>query len=312
MEIFSAEDLARVITLKNTVEAVEAAFYDYNQGDIVLGGRLTAPCGQPGDSSLILPATHTGKQYYGFKQATTFAGNTQKGLPTVLSQYLLYSNVTGELLSIMDFLDMTNFKTGAAAAIATKYLALPHAHVVGVIGSGTLSRSVLAAICQVREIKEVKVFDLNEEQAKAFAAHARKSLNVRCEVAGSSRECVRNSHILCTCTTSPRPVLDGDDLLPGCHINAMGSYKIDMQELDEKTVKRAALIATDIPEDTAAEAGDLVCLADKSDIVPLDAIMGGQQKGRGSDSDITIYESIGFSVLDLALAVLAHEKCSSD
>jgi len=312
MEIYSADDLARAITLDSTIEAVETAFRDYNNGDIVLGGRLTAPCGAPGDSSLILPATHTGKQYYGFKQATTFAGNTQKGLPTVLSQYFLYSNVTGQLLSIMDFLNMTNFKTGAAAAIATKYLALPDAHVVGVIGSGTLSRSVLAAICQVREIKQVKVFDLNEDQAKEFAQYVEGSLNVACEVASSSRECVRDSHILCTCTTSPRPVLDGDDLLPGCHINAMGSYKLDMQELDEKTVKRAALIATDIPEDTAQEAGDLVYLADKSDLVALDAIMGGQQKGRASDNDVTIYESVGFSVLDLALAVLAHEKCSSD
>ena len=74
----------------------------------------------------------------------------------------------GKPLSIMNFLDMTNFKTGGAAAIATKYLALPNAHVVGVIGSGTLSLSVLAAICQVREIQQVKVFDLNEDQAKSF------------------------------------------------------------------------------------------------------------------------------------------------
>lgn len=307
MRFYSAEDLARAITLDDAMEALEQAFMDYNRGDIALGGRLMVPCGKPGDSSLILPATHTRKQYYGFKQATTFSGNADRGLPTVLSQYFLYSNVTGQPCAVMDFLEMTNIKTGVAAAVATKYLALPESRVVGIIGSGALSRSVLAAICKVCDIERVNIFDLNPDQANAFKQYAEKVLNVECQVAKSSRMCVKDAQIVCTCTTSRKPVFNGDDLPPGCHINAMGSYKLDMQELDEKSVNRAELIVTDIPQDTLKEAGDLVCLAHKDAVVALDRIMGGQIPGRRSKESITLYESVGFSVLDLALALFAHE-----
>ena len=309
MRFYSVQDLARAITFDDAIADLEQAFMDYNQGDIVLGGRLMAPCGKPGDSSLILPATHTRKKVYGFKQATTFSENANRGLPTVLSQYFLYSNVTGQLSAVMDFLEMTNVKTGVAAAIATKYLALPEARLVGIIGSGALSRSVLAAICKVRKIERVQIFDSNPDQAKAFARYAETTFNVQCRVAESSRACIRDAQILCTCTTSRIPVLNGDDLPPGCHINAMGSYKLDMQELDEKTVRRADCIATDVPRDTLKSSGDLAGLASQDDVVALDRIMAGETPGRKSKYDITIYESVGFSVLDMALAVSAHEAC---
>ena len=311
MRFYSAEDLACVVTIDAAIGALEKAFKDYSQGDIVLGGRLTAPCGKPGDSSLILPATHKRKLYYGFKQATTFSENAERGLPTVLSQYFLYSNVTGEPCAVMDFLEMTNIKTGVAAAIASKHLSLPETRVVGIIGSGALSRSVLAAICKVRKIERVNIFDLNPDQVKAFAQYAEEVLEVECLVAESSRMCVRDTHILCTCTTSCKPVLNGDDVPQGCHINAMGSYKLDMQELDEKTVNRADRIVTDVPRDTLKASGDLVCLANKDDVVALDRIMAGEIPGRKSKEDITIYESVGFSVLDMALALFAHDSCLS-
>jgi len=311
MRFYSAQDLDRAITLDDAIAALEQAFMDYNQEDIVLGGRLMAPCGKPGDSSLILPATHTRKQVYGFKQATTFSENARRGLPTVLSQYFLYSNLTGQPCAVMDFLEMTNVKTGVAAAIAAKHLALPEARVAGIIGSGALSRSVLAASCKVRKIERVNIFDLNPDQAKAFAQYSENTLNVECRVAESTRACIRDAQILCTCTTSRKPVLDGDDLPPGCHINAMGSYKLDMQELDEKTVRRADRIVTDVPRDTLKMSGDLAGLVNQGDVVALDRIMAGEIPGRRSKKDITIYESIGFSVLDMALALLAHESCLS-
>ena len=309
MRFYSAQDLARAITLDDAIGALEKAFMDYHRGDIVLGGRLTAPCGKPGDTSLILPATHKRKQFYGFKQATTFSENADKGLPTVLSQYFLYNNLTGEPCAVMDFLEMTNIKTGVAAAIASNYLALPDTPVVGIIGSGVLSRSVLAAICRVRTIERVNIFDLNPDQATTFAQYAQDILDVECMVVESSRTCVRDAQILCTCTTSRKPVLDGDDVPSGCHINAMGSYQLDMQELDEKTVNRAEFIATDVVQDTLQTSGDLVQLKNKDAIVALDRIMAGEIVGRTSKDDITIYESVGFSVLDMALALLAHETC---
>lgn len=311
MLFYSAHDLDRAITLDDAIGALEQAFMDYNQGHIELGGRLMAPCGNPGDSSLILPATHKRKQYYGFKQATTFSENAQWKLPTVLSQYFLYSNVTGQPCAVMDFLEMTNIKTGVAAAIASKHLALPEARIVGIIGSGALSRSVLASICKVRKIERANIFDLNPDQAMAFAQYAEEVLEVECLVAESSRTCVRDAQIVCTCTTSRKPVLYGDDVPPGCHINAMGSYNLDMQELDEKTVNHADRIVTDVHRDTLKASGDLACLANKDDIVALDRIMAGEIPGRKSKDDITIYESVGFSVLDMALALFAHDSCLS-
>jgi ornithine cyclodeaminase/alanine dehydrogenase-like protein (mu-crystallin family) len=303
--------LSRAVTLDDAIGALEQAFMDYNRGDIVLGGRLMAPCGKPGDTSLVLPATHIRKQYYGFKQATTFSENAGRGLPTVLSQYFLYSNVTGQPRAVMDFMEMTSIKTGVAAAIAARHLARPDTRVVGIIGSGVLSRPVLAAICRVMKIERVNIFDLNPRQARVFATYAQEVLDVECLVAESSRGCVRDAQIVCTCTTSRKPVLDGDDLSPGCHINAMGSYNLDMQELDEKTVNRADRIVTDVPRDTLNASGDLACLANKDVVAALDRIMSGEIPGRKSEKDITIYESVGFSVLDMALALFAHEACLS-
>ena len=311
MRIYSAQDLARAVTLDDAIGVLEQAFLDYNHGNIELGGRLISPCGKPGDTSLILPAIHKSKQYYGFKQATTFSENARRGLPTVLSQYFLYSNVTGQPIAVMDFLEMTNIKTGVAAAVATKHLALPEARVVGIIGAGALSRSVLAAICKVRKVVRVNIFDLSSDQAQAFVQYAQKGLDVECQAVESSRTCVQDAQVLCTCTTSRKPVLDGDDVSPGCHINAMGSYTLDMQELDEKTVIRTDCIATDVPRDTSKVAGDLVFLENTDHVVALDRIVAGEIPGRKAKEDITIYESVGFSVLDMALAIFAHEACLS-
>jgi ornithine cyclodeaminase/alanine dehydrogenase-like protein (mu-crystallin family) len=305
---FSSGDMVAAIPLDRAIEVVERAFIEYGQGDIQLGGRLTVPIGNQGDSSLILPAIHAAKQYFGFKQSTTIFGNAEKGLPTVLSQYFLYRLPTGELLAMMDFQEMTNLKTGAAAAIATKHMARPDARMVGVIGSGTLAKSVLRAICQIKQIERVSVFDYSPEQAETFANYAVHELGVGCEIAPTSQACVRESDILCTCTTSHRPVLNGEDVPPGCHINAMGSYTPDMQELDPITVSRAGTIVTDIPEDAVKAAGDFASLEDSRDVIALDVIIRGQRRGRRSDHDITLYESIGFSVLDVALAVCAYES----
>lgn len=307
MIYFSSDEMASALPLDRAIGDVEQAFIDYGRGCIQPAGRLTVRLSSQGDSSLILPAIDTRRQYFGFKQAATVTGNAKRNLPTVLSQYFLYDLLTGEPLAIMDFLGMTNLKTGAAAAIATKYLARPDAKVVGVIGSGALAKSVLFAISRIRKVEKVIVFDLDPKQAEGFSRFMQEKLDIECGVAPTSQACTSGSDILCTCTTSQRPVLAGENLPPGCHVNAMGSYKIDMQELDEVTVNRAAKIITDIPEDTLKEAGDLISLKNRNNVVALDDIICGRSRGRQSRREITLYESIGFSVMDLALAISAYE-----
>jgi ornithine cyclodeaminase/alanine dehydrogenase-like protein (mu-crystallin family) len=132
-------------------------------------------------------------------------------------------------------------------------------------------------------------------------------LGVECEIAPTGQACVRGADIVCTCTTSHDPVFNGEDVPSGCHINAMGAYMSEMRELDSVTVNRAAVLVTDIPEDTVQTVGDFASLEDSAGVVALDAIVRGRRRCRLSDHDITLYESIGFSALDLALAVCAYE-----
>ena len=123
MLLLNRKDLAGAFTLPMVITTVEQAFQDYHKRDLQVAGRLTTKYVDPKGSSLILPSLHTVQPFYGLKQASVFPANLDKGLPSGLSQYFLYSAETGELLALLDFVDLTNYKTAATAAIATKHLA---------------------------------------------------------------------------------------------------------------------------------------------------------------------------------------------
>jgi ornithine cyclodeaminase/alanine dehydrogenase-like protein (mu-crystallin family) len=314
MLLLNRKDLTGAFTLPMVITTVEQAFQDYHKGDLRVPGRLTAKYVDPKGSSLILPSLHTVQPFYGLKQASVFPANLDKGLPSGLSQYFLYSAETGELLALLDFVDLTNYKTAATAAIATKHLARSDACVLSIFGAGVLSRAVLAAVMEVRPIENVRIFDLSRERAECLVSWAQENLKemVHYQLSTSQAECLFDTDIICTCTTSLSPVFEGSLLPAGCHLNAMGSWRPEMQEIDALTVQRAGKIYCDVIADTWQEAGDLITPRDAGLIDTnvihgeLGALLTGELSGRETSDEITMYESVGFGALDLSVAVGAY------
>lgn len=229
----------------------------------------------------------------------------------------LYNAERGNLDTVLEANTLGMMRTGAASGIATKYLARPEASVLGLFGSGWQARGQLRAIAAVRKLTQVKVFGRNPDKLAAFCDQMASELQIELEPSASSEDTVRGSDIVTTITTAASPLFDGDWLEPGTHINAAGSNSLARQEIDENALRRVRLVAVDTVPTALREAGDLLPTMEKGrlharQLIELGDILCGNAAGRTDAQQITLFESQGLAVQDLALAVrvvaLARER----
>lgn len=312
----SEQRIIENVSLSEVLPVVEQAFLDYQNGKISIGQRSIMPVRPPDNNSLFLPSVHHNVPYYAIKHASSFPSNPVRGLPTVMSQISIYDAQTGNLLAVIEANQLTALKTGAAAAVAAKYLAREESQVGLIIGAGEQAKLQLAALLAVRHLQEVWVVDRDQHRTDAFCRWAIDTLAEAPPIIAPAKDgqTAARADIIVTCTTSKLPVLQGADLKPGVHINAIGSFTPDMQEIDSDTVARADLIVTDQIEETWLNAGDLLTPFHEGRIdrqaisAELGEIVSGHKPGRMNAEQITIYESIGFAALDLAVAIMVNEK----
>lgn len=316
MLIISESDIKQSLPMNDVITSVRMAFKDYSDGLVDVPPRVTMNVRRPANSVIFLTANYLSMPYYGVKQASSFPTNREKGLDTVLSDIHLYCADTGEPLAVISANHLTAMKTGAAAAVATDLLAKSGEAILAIIGTGIQARTQLAAIQEIRPIKQVRLFNRNREKAEQFAEYVNevKTRQYQVVVADSSDECVYGADIISTCTTSSRPVFAGEQITEGAHINAIGAFTPEMQEIDAKTIAKADKIVTDNTQETWAAAGDLLMplkegTIDRSKLYgELGDVVSGKLAGRETDEEVTIYESIGFAALDIAVAVAAYNK----
>jgi alanine dehydrogenase len=223
----------------------------------------------------------------------------------------LYSTATGELLALIEADYMGQLRTGAASGVATKYLAKKLAKSAAIIGTGGQARTQLEAIHNVRMLESVYVYGRDEQRRNKFCDEMTERLGVTCYAMTSSTEAVRSAEIISTATTSPHPVLFGQDLQPGVHINAIGANHAHKQELDENAVFRANLIFVDSLAQSNQEAGDLIVPFAKEPqrwaaVHELADLVAGKVPGRTNDSQITLFKSNGIAAWDLAVAIKVY------
>ena len=204
-------------------------------------------------------------------------------------------------------------RTGAASGLATKYMAQDNASMVGVIGSGLQARSQLEAICAVRDIKQAKVFSRREERRTDFANRMSGRLQIDIQPVATSEECVSDSDIVVTITSSREPVFKGDSLKQGSHVNAAGGNHWMRAEIDERTVTRSSLIVVDDLEQAKVECGDLLSAEARGTFrwdmaQELRDVVGGRIPGRSSKDNITLFESMGVALEDIAAAQFVYHK----
>jgi ornithine cyclodeaminase/alanine dehydrogenase-like protein (mu-crystallin family) len=318
MLVLSETDVKRAIDMDTVLEAVMQAYRDYSDQRIDLFPRVTMTIRGEDHAAILLPANDRSNFFYGFKQASSFPSNMKKGMNTVFADIHLYSAETGEPVALVSANHLTAMKTGAASAVATKFLAKEGEPILAIIGTGLQAYTQLDGIQRVRPLKEVRLYDTDHARAQRFAEKAEPMRNrdYPLVISGRADACVSGADIVVTATPSLTPVFSGDSLSEGTHLNAVGSFTPHMQEIDTKTVLRASKIVTDNQEETWAVAGDLLVPLKQGKISrtavysDLGDIVAGKKPGRENDHEITIYESVGFAALDIAVAAAVYRKAA--
>ncbi len=220
---------------------------------------------------------------------------------------LLYDGESGEFLALFEADHLGRIRTGAASGVATKYLARPDASHLGLIGTGRQARTQLAAVAKVRRLAGVKVFGRDENRRREFCREMAEQLGVEVEPAPSAEAATRFADIVITATTSRQPVVHGEWLKPGTHLNAIGANMVNRRELDDATLERASLITVDSLAQAQEESGDLIqgfsnLKRDWKDVLELHQIVSGARPGRRSPEEITLFKSNGIALWDVAVA----------
>ncbi|EJP6470852.1 MULTISPECIES: ornithine cyclodeaminase family protein [unclassified Clostridium] len=317
MLILTAEDIKRVFTMKDAIEADKEAFklYSNNKAEVPLRTNISIP--KYKGSSLFMPAYIEELDTAGIKIVSVFPENVRLGKPAVPAQMILLNGKTGEVSAIMDGTYLTQLRTGASAGAATDILAKKDAKIGALIGTGGQALCQLEALLAARNLEKVKVYSRNLEKVKAFVEEAKKSLSkYDTEILGanSSDEAIKDADVITVVTTATSPVFDGRNVKEGTHINGVGSYMKHMQELDEYIIARADKIYLDSKEAVLSEAGDFIIPLEKG-IIKEDKITGelGQVvsqtiDGRKTEKEITLFKSVGIAVQDVVTAYKIYEK----
>jgi ornithine cyclodeaminase len=300
MALFLSEnDVKQVLTVEMAIEAVESA-----HRDLSLGQAIDTPRARSRLPQTALHILHGGLPAQGVLGYKAYTSNRSGNRFLVY----LFDAATGRMKAAIeaDYLGM--IRTGAASGVAAKWLARPDASVAGVFGSGWQAEGHVRAICEALPLERVKVCGSKDDRLADFCARMSEATGVEIVPCASPEETVRGSDLLGTVTTAAQPLFDAEWLEEGCHVNAAGSNALIRQELSEQAIRRCGLIAVDSVPTALAEAGDLLPLLEKGrlhprQLVELGDVVIGRHAGRSSAGEITLFESQGMAIQDLAVAI---------
>jgi alanine dehydrogenase len=310
MRILSRADVQRALSMQDAIAIVRDAFAQLSNGQATVPLRVAVPIQKHDGVTLFMPAHLHISDALAVKIVSVHNQNPAKGLPLIHALVVVIDAATGKPLATMEGGYLTALRTGAASGVSTDLLARRDARIAAIFGAGTQGRTQLLAVAAVRKLERVYVFDAFRDQVEKFVKDMRGQPGVPDDLraASSSTEAVREADIICTATTSTRPVFNGNDLKSGVHISAIGAYTPQMQEIDETTLKRANKIVIDHHEGALAEAGDLIIALrngaiKESDIyAEIGEIAAGKKPGRERDDEITFFKSVGNAVQDASVA----------
>lgn len=301
-------DIERLLTMPRTLELVERVHKEYSTGNAIDVPRERSRL--PKAALHILQGAVPGSNVFGYKAYTS----SREGV-----RFLVYAfdAQNGRLSAVIEANYMGMMRTGAAGGVAAKWLARPDAKVVGLFGSGWQAEGQVEALAHVRKLDRVKVFSRTAEKVAKFCDKMSRKLSLEIVPAKSPEDAVRGSDIVVTITTSATPLFDGEWLAPGTHVNAAGSNSLLRREIDEATVLRANPVVVDSRPSAMKEAGDLLPALEKGRLhsgmlVELGEVIAGTRAGRTTPEQVTLFESQGMAIQDLAIAAemarLAREQ----
>jgi ornithine cyclodeaminase/alanine dehydrogenase-like protein (mu-crystallin family) len=299
--IFLSEQQVRQhLRMANLIPVMEKALIDFSAGSVTQPVRsivhvdVAAATGFLG----LMPAlTPDG---LGLKAVTFYPSNAERGIPTHMATIFLIDPETGTPLAIMDGRLITEMRTAAVSAAATKLLAAPESKILAILGSGVQARSHAEALRLVRNFEEIRVWSPTRERAKQFAEEIGAT-------AVSAEEAVRGADVVVTVTNSKTPVLKGSWLKSGCHVNAIGACRPDWRELDDEAM--GTIVFVDSREGALKESGDLI-LSGANIYAELGEALAGKVPSHADET--TIFKSLGMAVEDIAAAMLVYRAVTKE
>jgi len=313
--ILDNAQVRELLPMPECIELMADALAALARGEVFQPLRTIArPPDAPGLLGLM-PAYRSGEHgAFGLKAICVFPGNPAQGKDAHQGAVMLFSRETGELLALMNASEITAIRTAAVSAVATRLLAREDAEQLAIIGAGVQARTHLTALACVRPIKHARVACRNIEHAQQLAAEMKLSFPI--EPVRTNEEAVRGADLLVTATSSLEPVINRDWISPGAHINAIGTHSPNSREVDSGTMG-VARIFTDRRESALNESGDYL-LAAKEGVVTPESILGeigelliGAKSGRTSESEITLFKSLGLAIEDVACADYIYKKATA-
>ena len=291
------EQVRQHLLMPDLIPAMEKALIDFSTGKVTQPVRSVIKVDPPGGFLGLMPAlTPNG---LGLKAVTFYPSNAERGIPTHMATIFLVDPETGAPLAIMDGRLITEMRTAAVSAVATKLLARRDAKILAILGSGVQARSHFEALQFVRHFKKIRVWGPTREHAERFA----KEIGA---TAMSSEDAVRGADVVVTATNSKTPVLKGVWLKPGCHVNAVGACRPDWRELDDEAMSNVVFV--DSREGAMKESGDVI-LSGANIYAELGEVLSGKVPARANET--TIFKSLGMAVEDISAALLVYRSAKA-
>jgi len=317
MLLLSREDIKKVFTIKDAIEADKKAFQLVVEGkcDAPLRTNIQAP--KHDGCFLFMPAYVEEMDTASLKIINIFPHNIDNGIPSSPAQVLLIDGNTGIVTAVLDGTYVTQLRTGAASGAAFDVLARKDARIGALIGTGGQAATQLEAMMAARNLEEVRVYDMNYERTQDFAARMQEELKdygTKIVAVRSSDEAVEGADLLITVTPSSKPVFDGTKVKAGATVSCVGAYQHHMQEMDPRILTRASKIYFDSEEAVLSESGDILIPLEEGVITKddftgdLGDVIRGKITGRENDEEIIVFETVGVATQDLVAAKEIYEK----
>jgi alanine dehydrogenase len=304
-------EVESLLDMEGTLKVVEEAFRQHGLKKVQMPPKLYLFFKKHNGDLRTMPAYLEEQDITGVKIVNVHPDNPKKGFPTVMALVILNLTETGAPVAIMDGTYLTDMRTGAAGGVAVKYLARKNSKIVGFVGTGNQAKTQLLAISEVIDIEEVKATSMSEKSTLAFKDEMEKRIGCSVTPKKSIRE-VCDCDILVTTTPSREPIVMNGWIAEGTHINAIGADAPGKEELDPNILKRARIVVDDIPQ--ASHSGEVNVPLSKKLIMEKDIcceigeVVAGKKKARTKDSDITVFDSTGLAIQDVATADMVYQK----
>ena len=316
VRILTKENVAHLLNMADALEYVEEAYKQLTLGNAFVPQRIAITDPAPG-LTLIMPGIIGGEMSaLATKIVSVYKKNPEKySMPTVLAKVMIQDINTGDIVGIMDGSLITAMRTGAATGVSVKYLARKDSTTMSIFSAGFQARKQVSGVYYGlnQRLEKCMVFDIKKDTAKSFKNEIEKDLGIEVEIVESGVDLLSNTDILVAATTSTTPIFAGDKVSEGVHISSIGAHAPDVRELDSTTIRRASLLVAGSKEACLAEAGDYIIpinegIISEDDVISIGNIITGNASSRTSDSEITVFKSVGISAQDVAVGKLVYDR----